>query len=817
MMIGIITFLGLFITGCTPFLSGTNLVGSASAVNTPVSVIPAPVPDNSVPANQITSGSISGTIGPATISLGSAASFAGLGGSAGITNQGLLTVINGDIGTTGASTMMTGFFDSIGDKYTVTLLNNGMVNGRIYTAAPPPGGAAVGGTVTTFARATQALADANTAFNNLAAMPGGRDPAKGQLGGLVLAPGIYKAKSGAFLITGADLTLDARGDSNAVFVFQMASSLTVGTPDSPRSVNLINGAQANNVFWQVGSAASVNGSGGGTMSGTIISSATTTISSPGNTAVVTLNGRALALNASVTMVNTVINVPVSNAFGNQPATGSTSVITPTASVDLGSASSFASFGGNAGMTNQGLLTVINGDIGTTGTSTMMTGWHDSVGDIYTVTPLNNGRVNGRIYTAAPPPRDDDVDGVGGNATTLAIATQALADMRTAFNNLASLPGGRDPGDGQLGGLILAPGIYKSNSGAFLITKADLTLDARGDANAVFVFQMASSLTVGAPEAPRSVNLINGAQAKNVFWQVGSAATINGAGGGSMSGTIISYASTTFSTAGNTFIVTLNGRALSLTASVTMVNTVINAPVPDVPIINVPITLINTGFSSSITPISLGSAGNFVILTKTGVSTTGTTAIAGNIGVSPGPATYMTGFGLVADTSNIFSTSSLVTGKIYAADYATPTSVNLATAVSDMETAYTDADRRTANASELYGGDISGRTFLSGIYKWSSTVLINNEVTLTGGADDIWIFRIGQNLTVGSGAIVTLSGGAQPQNIFWQVAGNTTLGTTSDFKGIILCKTHIAIQTGASLKGRALAQTAVTLDAAKVTP
>jgi hypothetical protein len=250
------------------------------------------------------------------------------------------------------------------------------------------------------------------------------------------------------------------------------------------------------------------------------------------------------------------------------------------SVNLGAATTFGAIGGSAGTTNQGLLTVINGDIGTTGTSTLVTGFHDAgPGCIYTETPLNKGQVNGKIYSAAPPPT------VGcpseGTAVTFAIATQALADANTAFINLspAALPGGTDPGAGQLGGLVLAPGIYKSAAGSFLITGSDLTLDAQGDANAVWVFQMASTLTVGAAGAPRNVVLINGAQAKNVFWQVGSSATINAAGGGTMVGTIVASAGVTFSTAGNVAIVTLNGRALGLNASVTMVNTVINVPAP----------------------------------------------------------------------------------------------------------------------------------------------------------------------------------------------------------------------------------------------
>ena len=246
--------------------------------------------------------------------------------------------------------------------------------------------------------------------------------------------------------------------------------------------------------------------------------------------------------------------------------------------DLGAAAAFGAFGGGAGITNTGTNTVINGDIGTTGVSTSMTGFHDAgAGCTYTETPSNAGFVNGTIDTAPPPPTGACPS--EGTVVTLAIATQAVGDALAAYNDLAGRSGGGDPGAGQLGGLTLASGTYKAAGGAFLITGSDLTLDGQGDANAIWVFQMASSLTVGAPGFPRSVILINGARAKNVFWQVGSAATINGAGGGTMVGTIIAPAGVTFSTAGNAAITTLDGRALGLNASVTMVNVVINKPAP----------------------------------------------------------------------------------------------------------------------------------------------------------------------------------------------------------------------------------------------
>ncbi len=265
------------------------------------------------------------------------------------------------------------------------------------------------------------------------------------------------------------------------------------------------------------------------------------------------------------------------SFTAGPATGSCLAMTP---VPLNSASTFGTFGGSAGATNMGLLSTVHGDMGTTAISTAVTGFHDAgPGCTYTETPLNQGLVTGKIYTAAPPPTVACPS--EGNAATFLIATNARGDALAAYNALVAMPAGSDPGAGSLSGLTLAPGVYTSASGTFMIQGKDLTLDAQGNPNAVFVFQMAKTLTVGGPgaAAPQSVILINGAQAKNVFWQVGSAATINAGGGGTMVGTIISQAGVAFSTAGNVAIVTLNGRALSLGASVTMVNTVINVPAP----------------------------------------------------------------------------------------------------------------------------------------------------------------------------------------------------------------------------------------------
>lgn len=217
------------------------------------------------------------------------------------------------------------------------------------------------------------------------------------------------------------------------------------------------------------------------------------------------------------------------------------------------------------------------------------------------------------------------------------------------------------------------------------------------------------------------------------------------------------------------------------------------------------------------PVILGTAGNYVILAKSAISTTGTTDIVGNIAVSPAAETFITGFSQARDASDEFSTSAIVTGNIYAADMAPPTPSVLTTAIGDMEIAYTDAAGRSSpDHTELGAGDISGMTLEPGLYKWGTGLLMASDVTLSGGSNDVWIFQVAEDITVENGVALILAGGAMPKNIFWQVAGQVTLGTTADFKGIILSKTQIVVNNGATLNGRALAQTAVTLDANAVT-
>jgi hypothetical protein len=224
---------------------------------------------------------------------------------------------------------------------------------------------------------------------------------------------------------------------------------------------------------------------------------------------------------------------------------------------------------------------------------------------------------------------------------------------------------------------------------------------------------------------------------------------------------------------------------------------------------------SSGSSSSTLAVNLGTAGNYAVLAKSGISSVPTSAITGNLGISPAAASYITGFSLTMDSTNVFSTSPQVTGKVYAADYAAPTSSNLTTAISDMQLAFTDAAGRAPKVTELGAGNIGGMTLAAGVYKWGTGLLIPTSVTLTGNATDVWILQIAQNLTVSSGTSIVLTGGAMSKNVFWQVSGLADLGTTAHFEGVILSQTSVALKTGASINGRLLAQTAVTIDGSAV--
>jgi len=437
--------------------------------------------------------------------------------------------------------------------------------GTAVTGFPP--GTVTGTTHAGDPTAAQAQSDLTTAYNDAAGRSVGAVTVAGNLGGQTLTPGLYKSTS-SLEISSGDLTLDAQGDATAVFIFQMASTLTT---TSGRQVILSGGAQAANVFWQVGSSATL-----GTTSvfkGNIL--ALTSISLAAGA---TLDGRALARNGAVTLdTNTITTpgvppttttttttaAPTTTTTTHAPTTTTTTTAAPTttttthapttttttttpgatttttmgggqAPVALGSAANFAVLAGST-VTNTGATTV-TGNLGVSpGTA---------------VTGFPPGTVSGTMHAGDP------------------AAAQAQIDLTTAFNDAAGRSVGAVTVAGNLGGQTLTPGLYKSTS-SLEISSGDLTLDAQGDANAAFIFQMASTLTT---TAGRQVILSGGAKAANVFWQVGSSATLGTTS--VFKGNILAAQSITLSTGG-----TLDGRALTRVAMVALDTNTITKPAP----------------------------------------------------------------------------------------------------------------------------------------------------------------------------------------------------------------------------------------------
>jgi hypothetical protein len=210
-------------------------------------------------------------------------------------------------------------------------------------------------------------------------------------------------------------------------------------------------------------------------------------------------------------------------------------------------------------------------------------------------------------------------------------------------------------------------------------------------------------------------------------------------------------------------------------------------------------------SSSLPTVNLGVAGNFAILSKTGITDVYKSAILGDIGTSP-----ITGAALLVSCAE-------VVGTIYTVDAAGPlpcrvtSATMLTTAVGDMQAAYLDAAGRIKpDFLNLGAGSIGGLILTPGLYKWTSALIIPTDVKISGGPNDIFIFQVAGTLIMSSAKQIILEGGVQAKNIFWVTSGAVTIGTTSHFEGNILGKTGINMQTGASINGRMLAQTAVTL-------
>ncbi|MFH0920224.1 MAG: ice-binding family protein [Fibrobacterota bacterium] len=566
--------------------------------------------------------------------------------------------------------------------------------------------------------AIQAQLDLTAAYDDAAVRSANRVTVAGNIGGQTLTPGLYTSTS-TLAISSGDLTLDAQGDPDAVFIFQMGSTLTttIGL-----KVILIDSAKASNIFWQVGSSATL---GANTVfKGNIMALTSISIASGVN-----LDGRVLARNGTVTLDGDTVT--------SRPAT--LVVVLPQAPVVLGTADSFAVLAGTS-VTSVNATQVI-GDIGV------------SPGATVTGTPTLDGTLHAND----------------------AAAIQAQLDLTAAYDDAEGRTLGAIPIAGIIGGDTLTPGLYTAAT-TLAISSGDLTLDAEGDSDAVFIFQMTTTLTVA-----DSINVIlmGSAKACNIFWQVGSSATL-GANtvfkGNLMALTSISIASG----------VNLDGRVLARNGAVTLDgDTITSRPASIVVVLPQ-------------APVDLGSASDFAVLAGASVTSSNTTSIIGDLGVSPGVTV---------------SGTPTVDGTVYAGGSIADQ------AQLDLTSAYDDAAGRTVGAVTV-AGNIGGDTLTPGLYTSSTSLEISSgHLTLDaeGDSDAVFIFQMGSTLTTTIGLQVILIGQAKASNIYWQVGSSATLGANTIFKGNILALTSITLEAGAILDGRALARTGtVTLDGNPVT-
>jgi hypothetical protein len=221
-----------------------------------------------------------------------------------------------------------------------------------------------------------------------------------------------------------------------------------------------------------------------------------------------------------------------------------------------------------------------------------------------------------------------------------------------------------------------------------------------------------------------------------------------------------------------------------------------------------------GTKDELKPVLLRDAADFAILAKTAIINNPNSAIDGDMGISPGVTSYIAGFSLIDRSA--YASSTQVNGKVFAPDMNTSTAINLMSAVNSMAYAYDDAAKRSSpDFLDMKAGAIGGATLTPGVYKWTNSVNASGDVVLTGGEYDVWIFQVAGDLKVSPETTFILQGGAQSENIFWQVVGEVNVGENAHLEGNLLSKSGIVFHAGASLDGRALSETAVVLHGNKI--
>jgi hypothetical protein len=696
----------------------------------------------------------------------------------------------------------------------------GIVNGTIHAADPA---------------AAQAQLDLTTAYNDAAGRTVGAITLAGNLGGQTLTPSLYKSTS-SLEISSGDLTLDAQGDANAVFIFQIASTLTT---TSGRKVILSGGAKAANVFWQVGSSATLGTTS--VMKGNILALASITL-----TTGATLEGRALARTGAVTLDSNLIglvipadttaptvsstvppNAATGVAISGQIAAVFSEAMDPlalnTASFTLkqgttpvagtvsysGVTATFTPAGNLAPLTTYAAtITTVASDLaGNTLASSF--GWSFTTG----ATPDTTAPTVSAIVPA------NAATGVPINLTINVAFSEAM-DPLTISTASFTLKQGTTPVAGTVSyagvTATFTPGATLSPLTAYTATVTTGAKDLAGNALATAI---SWSFTTGA-SPDTTAPTVSAIVPANAAIGVAINQTINATFSEPMDPLTINTTSLLLTGPGATAVIgtvgyTVLSKIATFTPSSSLTPNTLYTATITIGAKDLAGNPLGSGISWSFTtaatsagqaPVALGAATTFAVLAGSTVTSIGGTTVNGDLGVSPGTA--VTGF------FTVDAGPGLVNGTIY---NATPGPA--ATAQGDLTTAYNDAAGRTVGPITV-AGNLGGQTLAPGLYKSSSSLEISSgDLTLDaqGDANAVFIFQMASTLTTTSGRQVILSGGAKAANIFWQVGSSATLGTTSVFKGTIMADQSITLTTGATLEGRALARIgAVTLGANVIT-
>ena len=590
----------------------------------------------------------------------------------------------------GPATTYSTFAAQINNTGTSLLQGNVGVSTGTVTGSPTVSGGVINAGNTSAAAALAAIA---ATYANLAGKTGGTVLTGQNLGGKTLTAGVY-TYAGAAALTGT-LTFDAQNNPNAVFIIQVGTALTTA---ANAQVVLLNGATSQNVYWQVGSNATLGADTA--FAGTILALDNITLGAGASN-----NGALLAQTGTLTLnTNIVSPAPVNPAV--VPPTPLSLVVTP------GNTFTTPVWAASVGATSYNLYFNTTG--APTKLSTKITGAMSGVN----ITGLTNGTTYYYVVTAQNAAGESAISTASSaTPTASAVATPTFSPVAGTYTGTQTVT------------------ISTATSGATLYYTTD------GSTPTVFSTLYSGPVSVLVSETLKAIGIKSGLANSAVAT---AAYTINHAGPA---------------------------------------------------------------------PVNLGTAGTYRILTQAGITNASSATVNGDMGVSPIASTAITGFSLVLDGSGTFSTSALVTGggKVYAADYTSPTPANLTTAIGDSNAAYTDAaGRTTPDFTNLGAGNLGGLTLAPGLYKWTSAVTIPTNVTLNGGASDVWIMQIAGTLGLATSTSVLLTGGAVASNVFWQVSGAVTLGTSSVMNGIILGATAINVGATATVHGRLYAGTSATL-------